>query len=425
MALAQSLPLRPVDLLITEQLETRPDRPTDLVAENTFLYELSVLMARSPRQVMQSLLEAAMKLTGTESAGVSMVRINDCGAEVLYRYAVVGVLSPFTGSGVLRDSSVSGICLDHDAPILIQRPARVFECYEIDPPIEESLLVPLYDAEKAQVGTLWVIHHKPEGKFCASDLHLMKRLAGLAEHALRLVREEQERHEEMWATEANLSAERMRRELAEQKSEMTDTIIREVNHRVKNTIQMTSSLLSLQSRSVKAPEAKAALLEALSRLAALQGVHELLYRNASNAQEVEMDVLLKELTHGLEVSHPEYKGRVTIALHTDPVTLDAHQAIPLALIVNEAVTNSYKHAFPQNSGTINVSLHERAHKLALEIRDDGIGMPETIEESRMGLKLVRSLASRAGATLDLAPIDGKGVGLTLTAPMVTRPMLRD
>jgi PAS domain S-box-containing protein len=171
-----------------------------------------------------------------------------------------------------------------------------------------------------------------------------------------------------------------------------EVLLKEIHHRVKNNLQIISSLISLQASKVKDEESRMLFDESRSRIRALALVHERLYWSESLAS-IDFKEYLKrdpDLVHGSATEH------LSIDLDADHIMLDIDQAIPCGLIVNELCANALKHAFLHRpGGTITVSLHRGSeNKVILGVRDDGIGLPpgfDIYRETSMGMTLVTSL----------------------------------
>jgi two-component sensor histidine kinase len=220
----------------------------------------------------------------------------------------------------------------------------------------------------------------------------------------------------------DLAQERARRERAESRESgllrilsYKDALVQEVNHRVKNTLQIAASVLAVQARATASEEARSALRQSRDRLHLLAYVHELLYRSAHGKQEIPMAVLLRAIGDGLRESFGEMSERVTLHIESDPAVLSPEDAIPVALLTNEALTNCYKHAFPRgSSGEIRVNLTFGTDGLILQVRDNGIGMRSSSLQSGIGLTLIQSLAAQVRGTLTIAkPIHASGTVMTL------------
>lgn len=222
---------------------------------------------------------------------------------------------------------------------------------------------------------------------------------------------EQRVHER--TSEVERSAEGLRRLLAEK-----DVLFREVHHRVKNNLQIISSLLNLYANRFSSTEVQRSFTDCLNQVRAMGLVHELLYRS-SNMAEIDFDEYLRVLASRLLI----FFGRGTqVRLNTRSVPLhfDLETTIPLALIVTEAITNAFKHAFPEGrSGTIDVDVSQTGGKTTIQVSDDGIGMPpdwEELQTRSLGLKLLRVLAEQIGADLSYETSNGTTVRLSFDTP---------
>lgn len=181
--------------------------------------------------------------------------------------------------------------------------------------------------------------------------------------------------------------------------EEKDVLLAEVNHRVKNSLQLVVSALSLQSRRIKDSATKAAFEQAISRVRAITSVHERLYKS-DNPLVVDMKTYLEGLADDLAVT-PEMRERMRVEV--DHVTMGTERAIPLAIIVNELVTNCLKYAYPEDRpGPIVLSLLKRNDgMLELTVADEGVGMLNKEESGGgLGTRLVATMASQLEAVVD-------------------------
>lgn len=199
-----------------------------------------------------------------------------------------------------------------------------------------------------------------------------------------------------------------------------DALIDEVNHRTKNTLQTASNLLTMQARASSLAQVRDALLDNAARLHVLAKVHELLYANASSTQSVSVPQLLLSLGSALEQSFGRTHPHVALHIECDQMELPAQSAVALALFANEAITNAYKHAFPNEAeGLITVAFHRtRENDLSLRIEDTGSGFAPPNGAEGMGLTLIRTFADQLGGTLHVGRrnIDtGTLVALTIAA----------
>ncbi len=155
-----------------------------------------------------------------------------------------------------------------------------------------------------------------------------------------------------------------------------EILLKEIHHRVKNNLQVLSSLLHLQSRYIQDEAALHAVREGQNRVDAMGLIHQKLYLG-DRLTGVDMQEFLPQLAQILLDSFGLHEGRVAIRCEVQPIFLDVDTAIPLSLIANELLTNALKHAFPEDrSGTVTARLWKnQAGRLCLEIADDGVGAP--------------------------------------------------
>lgn len=197
-----------------------------------------------------------------------------------------------------------------------------------------------------------------------------------------------------------------------------DDLMREVNHRVKNTLQMASSFLRIQMSVAQSqePAVQEALHSAVQRLDRMAEIHETLYR-AQGLQEIEFGGYLGMLCRDLLASFGAAQGpQVVLEIDADEAFLKPDQAIPLALIANEAMINALKYAFPDGrSGRIAVSFrHTSRSLLSMTIGDDGVGMPENQRSGSLGLTLMELLAEQIDGGVTVR--SDKGTTVTVSIP---------
>jgi len=175
-------------------------------------------------------------------------------------------------------------------------------------------------------------------------------------------------------------------------------LLNEVHHRVKNNLQVINSLLSLQSRSAS-PEVASALFESQGRVKAMALIHQLLYER-DDFSNIDLGEYLERLCALLRESFREKRTRFTLTVDAPGgVSISLKQAVPCGLLVNELVTNSIKHAFPEpRQGEIRVSLAPSDEGFDLCVSDNGVGLPGNIEPSvtrSLGMQLIPLLADQA------------------------------
>jgi PAS domain S-box-containing protein len=189
-----------------------------------------------------------------------------------------------------------------------------------------------------------------------------------------------------------------------------EVLLQEVHHRVKNNLQIISSLINLQMRKVKDIDNRSGLEECRRRVEAIALIHEQLYQAKDYAQVPFSDYvkrLVANVFHATSMSHPA----VTLGIDVEAIALPVDKAIPCGLILNELITNALKHAFPGGrAGSIHIALRQTAgDEVILAVRDDGVGTPENIAPSAaasLGMKLIERLVSQIHGRLDVVHQDG-------------------
>jgi PAS domain S-box-containing protein len=202
--------------------------------------------------------------------------------------------------------------------------------------------------------------------------------------------------------------------------EEKQVLLKEINHRVKNNMQVISSLLRLQATAARSPAVRQALTDSLGRVAAMARVHESLYQ-AGSRHGLELGGFLGRIAADAAAAYrPDFQRRVEVKVRAEGVTAERDQAVSLGLAVNELVTNSLKYAFDgREGGSIIVSARRLADGgLELAVADDGRGLPQGAEHGEgagLGLGLVRDLVERQlEGSIELLP--GPGAGFRLCIP---------
>jgi two-component sensor histidine kinase len=177
-----------------------------------------------------------------------------------------------------------------------------------------------------------------------------------------------------------------------------EVLLKEIHHRVKNNLQVISSLLSLQSEYLKDEAMIKIFKESQNRVKSMALIHEKLYQSA-NLAEIDFSDYLRELTTQLFRSYSIGTHGVSLNVHAPQVLLAVDRAIPCGIIVNELVTNALKYAFPDSrGGRIDIDLHPVSDdQIRLAVRDNGVGFPADVDfetSDSLGLTLVRMLADQ-------------------------------
>lgn len=177
-----------------------------------------------------------------------------------------------------------------------------------------------------------------------------------------------------------------------------ELLLKEIHHRVKNNLQIISSLLSLQTKNITDEKAKFAILEGKERIQAIALIHQKLYLDNSFAT-IEMDEYLGDLIKQLSNSYNAESGKIKISLKTNRIVLNIDTVVPLGLIICELTTNAFKYAFSNKSeGTLKIEInHAENDSYILNVKDNGVGMKENfnfLESKTLGVEIVTALTEQ-------------------------------
>ncbi|MGB7394339.1 MAG: histidine kinase dimerization/phosphoacceptor domain -containing protein, partial [Pricia sp.] len=185
-----------------------------------------------------------------------------------------------------------------------------------------------------------------------------------------------------------------------------DSLLKEIHHRVKNNLQMVSSLLSLQTKNTRSKAAITALEEGKSRVKAMALIHQKLYQN-EDLSVIEMQGYIESLINSVQSVYRKGGHNIDITIDTEGVELDIDRAIPFGLILNELVSNTFKYAFPKDDedGKIYIQIKKTEEEEGyFEYSDNGIGLPDDTDDraqSSMGIRLMNRLANQLQTTLNV------------------------
>jgi len=177
-----------------------------------------------------------------------------------------------------------------------------------------------------------------------------------------------------------------------------DILLGEIHHRVKNSLQVVSSLLSLEAARISDPSVIEMLQSTQNRVRSMALIHQTLYQSNDFAH-VDFEAFLRSFVPTLIQSYSLHPERIALSFHVNDVRLPIEAAVPCGLIVNELTSNALKHAFPEGrTGQITVNFeHDRSDHAILSVSDDGVGIPESFDFDRsetLGVQLVHVLAGQ-------------------------------
>jgi two-component sensor histidine kinase len=209
-----------------------------------------------------------------------------------------------------------------------------------------------------------------------------------------------------------------RKQAEEQRQEVArhEALLREVHHRVKNNLQVVSSMLNLEGERSRKADVANVLSECQQRIASIALVHEKLYRSDALGR-IEFASYVEDLVGNIVRSHGGTAARIGVDFELAPLLLNLDTAVPCGLMVNELVSNALKHAFPESrGGRIHVGLVPDDGRYRLVVEDDGKGFPAGFDleaSDTLGLKLVHILADQLDASIAMARPPGGGSRFTV------------
>lgn len=198
-----------------------------------------------------------------------------------------------------------------------------------------------------------------------------------------------------------------------------ETLLQEIHHRVKNNFQVITSLLNFQSRSIKDPQMKNKVEEIQQRIRAMALIHEKLYQSG-NFTTIDFkqyaSIIVTELNYAYSRQMDE--SLKTMVINIEDITLNIEKAIPCGLIINELVSNSLKHAFPDDTiedPRITIAMEESEDSIHLHVSDNGVGLPPGIDPEKtqsMGMSLVPLLINQLNGTMEVDTSEGTTYNIT-------------
>jgi PAS domain S-box-containing protein len=363
--------------------------------------------------VLQRVVEAAQELSGSERA---VIFLREPGADaIISRYQVGYPEMPYEGLRIELGKGIGGQVL------LTGRPLRTAD-YAADPRFSKDYLGSMRSGGRLAVITVPItIGSRVEGVLYVSNSasHPFSEgheaiLMRLADHAATAVR-----NARLYREAADELARRIQAEEALKASlREKEVLLKEIHHRVKNNLQIISSLLELQSGYSDDPRLQAMFEDSQHRIQSMALIHEHLYQ-ASDLARIDFGSYVRSLATQLLRSYHHLCPRVTLSTDMAAVSLGIDRAVSCGLLVNELVTNSLKHAFPhEQGGDIHLALQADAHRVTLTVRDTGVGFPEDLDfraTDSLGLQLVCALTEQLGGTIALERHRGTVFRLTFPA----------
>jgi two-component sensor histidine kinase len=196
-----------------------------------------------------------------------------------------------------------------------------------------------------------------------------------------------------------------------------ETLLAEVHHRVKNNLAVISSLLNLQMNTVNNDYTRNVLRESRNRVASMALIHQKLYQH-TNVEQIDFGSYASELVQEIKRSYPENTtGNISIHLEAEHIPVSLTKAVPAGLMLNELLSNCYKHAFHgRNAGNIFIRFKKPGGQCMLEVEDDGIGLSGDFKiekQESLGMTIIQSLAAQIDAGISIE--GNKGCGTRIQA----------
>ena len=217
-------------------------------------------------------------------------------------------------------------------------------------------------------------------------------------------------------TENKLAEEQIKASLLEK-----EIMLKEIHHRVKNNLQVISSLLNMQSSYLQDEKAKEMLQNSIDRVSTMAKIHTMLYQSTDLAR-IDFGGFIRDLVARLQQTYGIAKSPIALHVNVADVSMTIEKSIPCGLILNELVSNALKHAFPEGKhGGINISMTTAGDRFVLTVQDNGIGFPPSIDfhnTRSLGLELVRLLVTQLNGDIDLEV--GGGSKFTITFPVAIK-----
>ncbi len=202
---------------------------------------------------------------------------------------------------------------------------------------------------------------------------------------------------------------RKKNTIIERQSEELQALMKEIHHRVKNNLQVVSSLLNLQSFYIKDEEAVEAVKDSRNRVLSMALIHQSLYQEG-DLKSIHFPDYIDKLCDSLFSSYNINPGKIKLVKDIQQLAIHVDTLIPAGLILNELITNSLKYAFPSGqTGTVKITVREEQDALLLQVDDDGVGLPSTfntVERSSFGFKMIQSFLQKLKGTIKIYSDNG-------------------
>ncbi|MCG2612402.1 sensor histidine kinase [Flavobacterium sp. SM15] len=193
-----------------------------------------------------------------------------------------------------------------------------------------------------------------------------------------------------------------------------EMLLKEIHHRVKNNLQIISGILELQNLTVSDENAKIILKEGQARIQSIALIHKTLYQS-ENFSSVPLESYLKELIHAIQTTYRNSATKIETNVKAENIELNINTAIPLSLIINEIITNCFKHAFTgKENGVISITISKENNQYKLVVQDNGIGLPEDFNPKKLksiGFDLIQGLTKQLEGNFNFENENGTKISI--------------
>lgn len=407
--------------LVTDKLFQKARELRAVNQQLAALVELGQQLAaeRAPLRILDTVCHAARDIIGAQYAGAGV--LTDDG-ETLLPLCFSG-LDPETvariGPAMPRQGMLDRL-LTEGCPIRVGDVSADWHTLGLPsphPPIYSFGGTPITSPTQ-RYGVLYVANKLGGGEFDAEDMDVLGTIAAQVGVAYENAR----RYHELQHYTTRLEQEVGERQRAEEQVRGAlrekEVLLQEIHHRVKNNLQIVSSLLSLQSRYVQDPRARELFKDGQHRIKSMALVHQQLYQS-QDLSGINFGAYIQHLAADLFRSYGIAASHIHLQTALAEVSLGIDRAIPCGLILQELLSNCLKHAFPANAtGEVSIELESDGNRrVTLRVRDTGVGLPAGIDlqnPDTLGLQLVGALVDQLEGTLDVGR--SPGATFTLTFP---------
>jgi len=267
--------------------------------------------------------------------------------------------------------------------------------------------------------------HPDKNHFNEQDLEILETIASMvsvkldqakSQEKLQKHKEELENRVTESTRELQLTIDELKRsnETINQSNLEKEVLLKEIHHRVKNNLQIVSSLLSLHANVSTGQVEKEAFRDCQNRIKSMSIIHEQLY-NKGVFTQINMKLYIEEIANQLFHSFDAH-DKIKINYELDPIHFNIDLSVPFGIILNELMVNSLKHAFPDNSGVIKITLKKHGEFYEFIVKDDGQGFNKAVPSDSMGLELIDTLVSQIDGTYEMDS-NSKGTTCTIKFPL--------